>query len=121
METLKKQIGNSAEQQACRFLTARGLQLIEQNYHCFRGEIDLIMREGSETIVFVEVRARSNSDYGDAIETITRPKQKKIIATATYYLQQKNWLYKTYSRFDVVGIQNTKVNWIKNAFTVDTF
>jgi len=120
MVGLKKQLGDAAEKQACRFLTARGLRLIEENYRCFRGEIDLIMQD-NEDIVFVEVRSRSSIKYGSAADSVTKTKQKKIIATATYFLQQKNWLHKTHSRFDIVGIQNTQFDWIKNAFTADHF
>ena len=96
------------------------LKPITANYFCKIGEIDLIMQD-SEDIFFVEVRSRSSIKYGSAADSVTKTKQKKIIATATYFFQQKNWLHKTHSRFDIVGIQNTQFDWIKNAFTADPF
>ena len=116
----KIQIGKSAEEQACKFLLAEGLELLQKNYRCFHGEIDLIMRD-KEDIVFVEVRSRSRTDYGRASESINVNKKKKLIKTATHFLQIKDWLYKVNSRFDVVAIHfqpgNMELEWIKNAFT----
>lgn len=120
MDIPKRQLGISAEQQARDFLCARGLQLITQNYRCFRGEIDLIMRDKND-VVFVEVRSRSYSTYGSPSESVTKPKQKKIITTAMHFLQRKNWLNKINCRFDVVGIQKNEIDWIKDAFTADIF
>lgn len=115
----KQQLGKCAEKDACRFLEAKGFQLLLENYRCRFGEIDLIMKD-QEDIVFVEVRSRSSIEYGTALESITRSKMNKLIKTATYFLQTKNWLYKVVSRFDVVTIDfiegKMQLNWIKNAF-----
>jgi putative endonuclease len=119
-DTPRKALGSSAEQHACDYLCARGFQLITKNYRCFRGEIDLIMRDKKD-VVFVEVRSRSYTNYGNAAESITKTKQKKIITTAIHFLQQKNWLNKINCRFDVIGIQKNEVDWIKDAFTADIF
>lgn len=125
MDTLKAaKIGQLAEQQACDFLTQQGLQLIERNYHCRNGEIDLIMQDNQD-IIFVEVRVRNNPRYGNAIESVDYRKQKKMIKTATYYLYQQKWLNKVNCRFDVIGISYTQakaaINWIKNAFSANNF
>jgi putative endonuclease len=122
MTTLQKTIGNRAEAEALKFLTQKGLRLVEKNFQCLMGEIDLIM-EDKEHIVFIEVRSRSRSTHGNAAESITPAKIRKIIKTATLYLQMKKWLYKVNSRFDVLAIdfteQERQVTWLKNAFTAE--
>lgn len=119
MTTLQKTIGNRAEDYALKFLTHKGLRLLERNYTCYSGEIDLIMRD-VEHIVFVEVRCRKRSAYGDAADSITPGKIKKLVRAATHYLQLHRCLYKVHSRFDVIAIDFTKtkksIQWIKNAF-----
>jgi putative endonuclease len=118
----RKKIGNDAEETARIYLQKQGLILLERNYRCYSGELDLIMRD-RDMIVFVEVRSKSRIDYGHPAETITRAKQKKIIRAATHFLQKKAWLYKVYSRFDVVAIEylsdKYKLDWIKNAFLAE--
>lgn len=113
--------GQKAENEASRFLQTKGLRLLAQNYHCHFGEIDLIMQD-HEDIVFIEVRVRNNSCYGDPIESVTIKKQKKIFKTATHYLQTKNWLDKVNCRFDIIGISGSNdIEWVKDAFEVDYF
>tara|TARA_R110000868_G_scaffold383577_2_gene650567 strand:+ start:608 stop:976 length:369 start_codon:yes stop_codon:yes gene_type:complete len=120
MTSIQKTIGDRAESEALKFLTQKGLRLLEKNFHCSMGEIDLIMQDSTHTI-FVEVRFRSQSSFGNATESITPSKIKKIVKTATLYLQKKKWLYKVNSRFDVLAIDFTnkekQVTWLKNAFT----
>lgn len=107
--------GQQAEQQALDFLLGRGLKLLERNYRCKAGEIDLIMRE-ADTLVFVEVRYRQSNDFGRAVETVTASKQRKLLATANRYLQM---LKKDAAcRFDVIALNGsgaTRIEWIKNA------
>jgi putative endonuclease len=116
------QIGQDAELEACAYLQKMGFILIEQNYSCKQGEIDLIMQD-QDHIVFVEVRVRHNDELGNALESITRSKINKLIRAATHFLQSEKCLYKVTSRFDVIAIQPVKgvmqLEWIKNAFTVD--
>lgn len=112
------QIGENAEQHACDFLLAKGLKLIERNYRYRGGEIDLIMRD-QQDIVFVEVRTRANSRYGNALETINTEKQRRILQTSLHFLQKQNWLNYANCRFDVIGITNNHIEWVKNAFTAD--
>lgn len=118
----KRQAGKQAEEQACRFLQENGLHLLLQNYHCRYGEIDLIMQD-KDDIVFIEVRSRSRIEFGTALETIDKNKIKKLIKTATHFLQLKKWLYAVPSRFDIIAIQvidgTIQLEWIKNAFSVD--
>jgi putative endonuclease len=116
--------GQLAEQQACEFLTGKGLKLLVRNFSCKFGEIDLIMQDRDE-IVFVEVRVRNNRSHADAIESVDATKQRKIIRTATHYLQVVKQLDKVNCRFDVIGISyptvNPAVEWITDAFSTDNF
>jgi len=118
----RKEIGQQAERQACEFLQSQGFLLLAQNYRCYCGEIDLIMQDQND-IVFVEVRSRSRTDFGNAFDSINKNKRKKLIKTATLFLQKKKWLYKVHSRFDVIAIHpvdgSMKLEWIRNAFTAD--
>lgn len=118
MDICKKESGDLAEKKACDFLQTKGLQLITQNFRSRSGEIDLIMRD-EKHIVFVEVRSRNNTQFGSAIESVNISKQRKIIRTALYFLQQKRWLHKVNYRFDIVGMKHDQFEWIKNAFTAD--
>lgn len=115
---MRRALGDNAEQRACRFLQAKGLTLIVQNFRSRIGEIDLIMRD-KQDVVFVEVRSRAQNYYGSAIESINETKQKKILATALFFLQQRNWLDQVNCRFDVIGICQNQIEWIPNAFTAD--
>ncbi len=111
-----KTVGDNAENQACNYLQQQGLKLIERNYRSRRGEIDLVMQQ-DKTLVFVEVRLRTNERFGSAAESVTPRKQGRIIAAAQHYLQQQpNSLA---CRFDVVAISGKEapsINWIPNAF-----
>jgi putative endonuclease len=112
-------IGKKAENQACLYLQQQGLQLVARNFSCLLGEIDLIMRD-QDMLVFIEVRMRSHAGFMRPNETIDHRKQKKIIKTAIYYLQQQKLTSKMTCRFDVVAIEqkNNQLQWIKRAFEV---
>ena len=117
------ELGKSAETQALHFLESRGLKLIENNYRCKCGEIDIVMRD-ADMVVFVEVRFRRNNRYGSGAETVGRKKQQKIIASASYYLQRNKKLARQPCRFDVIsmspgniGSSGNNIDWIANAFT----
>ncbi len=108
--------GKNAEQRARQHLEEQGLKLLETNYRCKRGEIDLIMQD-TETLVFIEVRYRKSNAYGSAVESVTTSKQNRLVAAARHYLQTNR--SNRPCRFDVVGItgQNVfKIEWIKDAF-----
>ena len=117
----KTDIGKKAERLAQRYLEQNGLILVTCNYHSPRGEIDLIMREGN-FLVFVEVRYRKNNKYGSAAESITREKQRRLLATASHYLQNEKLFRDSSCRFDVItvsGQYNTQIEWIRNAFQAE--
>ena len=107
--------GLEAEKLAATFLMKHGLKLVTQNYHCRFGEIDLIMQD-AKTLVFIEVRLRSNAKFGSAGASITPQKQQKLIATAQHYLQQHG---DTACRFDAILMDKAdlqQIEWIRNAF-----
>lgn len=116
----KKLLGNKAEKSAERYLKERGLKTITRNYNCRYGEIDLIMQD-KDTLVFVEVRMRSNSNFGGALASIDYKKQQRLLLTAQTYLQQHQHKSFANQRFDVVGITGKEnkteqtIEWIQNA------
>lgn len=106
--------GKKAEDIACSFLQRNGMSLIQRNYQCRFGEIDLIMQD-TDTIVFVEVRYRSSSTFGSAAESVDSNKQRKLVFTANHYLQCHTITQPT--RFDVIALSPDKQpEWICNAF-----
>ena len=108
--------GNQAERYAEAFLARHKLVLVQRNYRCRFGEIDLIMRDG-ETLVFVEVRMRSNGNFGGAASSITLSKQRKVVRAARHYLLSLRT--EPCCRFDAVllsGNDGSDTEWIRNAF-----
>ena len=113
--------GAQAETEICHFLLKQGLELVERNYHCACGEIDLIMQD-QDMIVFIEVRLREKNSFGHPLETVTRHKQRKLTKTALLYLQKERCLHIKSCRFDVVGIDGDgRIEWIKDAFSIDHY
>lgn len=109
--------GRQAEDLACRYLEAQGLRLLERNYRCAAGELDLVMRDG-RNLVFVEVRYRRHNRFGTPAESVDRRKQAKLTAAALHYLQAKG--SKQAARFDVIAVSPSgngfTVQWIPDAF-----
>lgn len=108
--------GTAAEQRAALFLQRQKLQLLEKNYRCRFGEIDLVMQE-NDTVVFVEVRQRSSDRFGGAAASITLAKQQKLTLAAQHYLARHG--NDTPCRFDAVlisGDKNDEIEWVRNAF-----
>lgn len=114
--------GQQAEALAQHHLEARGLRLVQRNYQCRRGEIDLVMEEGA-TLVFVEVRYRRTGAYGRPEETVGPRKQARLVAAAQHYLQHTRQHARP-CRFDVVALtgrkgDNCALQWITHAFDAD--
>ncbi len=111
--------GTWAELKACTILEQNGLKLVERNFNCRFGEIDLIMREKS-ALVFVEVRLRKNNRFGHPAETIDARKRERLRRTATTYLKKTFGTIDTDCRFDVVTITGDRTKhdtqWLKDAF-----
>ncbi|MDA8561553.1 YraN family protein [Gammaproteobacteria bacterium] len=111
-------LGIISEKKALNYLIKNGLKFITKNYKCYFGEIDLIMQDYT-TLVFIEVRLRYNKYYGNAIESIDSKKQKKLLKSATHYLQKYNLTDKIDCRFDVIGFSSNSIDWIKDAFSYE--
>ncbi|NKB75898.1 MAG: YraN family protein [Gammaproteobacteria bacterium] len=113
------QKGKAFEGKALDFLESRGLSLVERNFSCRRGEIDLIMFHDQD-LVFVEVRYRRNDAFGGAAASIGTKKQRKIRTAAEAYLQKNDSLMFKGCRFDVLAIEGEgealQINWISDAF-----
>ena len=105
--------GEGAELRAAAYLAGHGLAILARNYRTRLGEIDVIAREGA-VLVFVEVRMRSESRFGGALESVTPRKQRRIAAAASMYLRQ--FPRAPRCRFDVVALDGDEIRWLKAAF-----
>ncbi len=114
--------GYRYESYAADWLAARGLRIVTRNFRCRVGEIDLIAHHG-DTLVFVEVRARTASRFAAAAATVDRRKQQRLLRTAQLYLQKHPAAAQSPCRFDVIAIQprqcpaSPDVRWIRSAFS----
>ena len=119
MQNMTKIItGKKGERLAADFMTGNGYQILETNFRCPLGEIDIIARDHQE-IVFVEVKTRKSHALGYPEQAVGIQKQKKLSQLALWYLQAKKMSDKK-ARFDVVAVtlavQANEINLIKNAF-----
>lgn len=118
--TIKRRIGDFGEKIAKEYCKKQGYKIIKQNFTNRMGEIDLIVKE-KDQIIFVEVKTRTNQNFGYPEESIDSQKQNKIIRTAQNYLFEEKISSENY-RFDVISIeinQLTKkaiIKHIKDAF-----
>lgn len=119
MKINQNNAGLEAEKLAATYLISRGLKAVTQNYHCRFGEIDLIMTD-AKTLVFVEVRLRTNNQFGTAAASITQQKQHKLILTAQHYLQEYSKQHgDCQCRFDAILMDKADaehIEWVRNAF-----
>ncbi len=111
--------GRRAESAALDYLEAKGLELVETNYSCLCGEVDLVMMDRDE-LVFIEVRYRKSLLFGGAIDSINAAKKRKLKLTAEYFLQNNRKMEFKHCRFDVLAITgngaNLLIDWICDAF-----
>lgn len=110
--------GKQAEHRACGFLQRQGFKLIEKNYSCRLGELDLIMLQDTK-LIFVEVKYRNSAQYGYASEAVDLRKQRKIILSAQYFLQLHPQFSDMECRFDVVSFTGSEQQpeWLRDAFS----
>jgi putative endonuclease len=111
--TAKQIDGQIGEDDALAHLQQQGLVLVERNFRCKGGEIDLVMQD-KHALVFVEVRKRADKNHGGAAASVTAGKQKRLIIAAQIYLQR--YKMPPACRFDVIAIDGTEITWLKNAF-----
>ena len=115
MKERRKTTGGRNEWNAAVFLKEQGLTIIEMNYRCRSGEIDIIALDGN-TLVFVEVRSRSVADMEAALESISGKKAAQVRRIAEIYLYTHQYPEETLCRFDAIGIAGNELAYIKNAF-----
>jgi len=108
------EVGACAETAATRILTAHGYRIVERNYRCKAGELDVIARDG-DVLVFVEVRSRGDGEHGDAAEMVDRRKQRQVARVAAFYLVEREPDYED-CRFDVVAITGDRVELFQDAW-----
>lgn len=113
--------GRRGEDLACRHLESQGLELLERNYRCRAGEIDLVMLDG-RTLVLVEVRSRSSATHGSAAATVGSRKQRRFTLAARHLMLMRPQYRRLSARFDVVAIDPApeggpaRLTWIRDAF-----
>lgn len=95
-------LGKIGEEIACQYLEENDYEIIERNFYCRQGEIDIIAKDKNE-VVFIEVKTRTNNNYGNPIDSITYYKQKHIIKSVQYYLYKRK-LEKVFVRIDVIEV-----------------
>lgn len=117
----RQQLGRTGEEAALQYLDQQGYRILERNFRCRFGEIDLIARDG-QTLVFIEVKTRRSRMFGAPALAVTKEKQRRLIKTSQFYLSQKG-AAQPVCRFDVVTVQieggEPRVEVIKNAFQVE--
>lgn len=114
--------GEQAETQITQHLQQQGLRIIQRNYRCRGGEIDIIALH-NETLVFIEVRLRNNPRYGDGLASVDRRKQQRLAHAAAHFLQSSKRWGNYPCRFDVIAVQTRQSEsmtptWVKAAFTL---
>ena len=113
MDTRRKQ-GATAERDAAQLLVAAGYEIVERNFRCKAGELDIVARDAG-VLVFVEVRSRSDDEHGHAAEMVRRRKQRRVIRVARCYLAAAAPNF-DHCRFDVVAITGDNAVLLKDAF-----
>jgi putative endonuclease len=114
----RREIGNRGEDAAAKYIKKRGYKIVERNFTCPLGEMDIIALD-RKTLCFIEVKTVSGKTYGPPEIAVNASKQNKLSKVALTYLNQ-NHLHDTRARFDVIGVTlspgEERVELIKDAF-----
>jgi len=112
----KKSKGDFGEETACKYIKKNGYKILGKNFRTKFGEIDIIGID-NDTICFIEVKARSSSDYGSPEQFVTKRKQERLWKTASIYINKNTLEFGNY-RFDVISVdlENEEIEIFKNAF-----
>ncbi len=110
-----RKTGFEKEDKVAAYLMQKGFRIVERNFYTRGGEIDIIGYDG-EYLVFVEVKYRSGNSLANPLSAVGFEKQRKICRTADYYRYRKGIGQDVPVRYDVVGMWEEKIEWIKNAF-----
>jgi len=112
--------GKRGEDIAVDYLKKEGYQIVERNYRCLFGEVDIVAKDRG-TVVFAEVKSRRSDRFGDPQAAVGLEKQKKLSRIAMKYLEERR-LYPCNARFDVVAVKifpaGNEVEIIRNAFDI---
>ncbi len=111
----RRKIGTAYEEKAAAYLRAQGYRILEQNFRCKFGEIDLIGEE-SGLLVFLEVKYRKSSQFGNPAEAVTPAKQRTICRVADFYRMSRRIGENQGCRFDIVAILGDQVQVYRDAF-----
>lgn len=114
----RRMLGKTGEEAAVQYLLRHGYHILERNYRCRFGEIDLIARDGS-TLTFIEVKTRRSRRFGPAASAVTAAKQRHLVKASQVYMTQTG-RSTDFCRFDVLTIEmdgaTPRIELIKNAF-----
>ena len=110
-----RKIGGEYEARAAEYLEASGYEILERNYRCACGEIDLIARQGN-CLVFIEVKYRKNARCGGAAFAVGAEKQRRLSRTAVMYCLERGTPDGTPCRFDVIAVTGQELAHYENAF-----
>ena len=105
--------GKDGEEKACNYVKFKKYKILERNYRCPYGEIDIIAKDNN-ILVIIEVKYRKSAKFGKGYEAVNYTKQQKIIKTAQHYINENN--IKRPVRFDVISIDDNEITHIENAF-----
>lgn len=111
----KRIVGGLYEQRAMNYLLKNGFCIIDTNYRCRLGEIDIIAIK-DEILRFIEVKYRKNNSFGEPYEAVTKSKQRKIIKTAMWYLNVNAKYQNRQCSFDVISITDSEIMYLENCF-----
>ncbi len=115
MKSSKREIGTLYEEKASDYLEDRGFEIIERNFRCKLGEIDIIAKKGGY-IHFIEVKYRRESNYGNPLEAVNYKKQRIISRVALVFMSRNGLENDTPVSFDVISILGEKTEFFENAF-----
>jgi putative endonuclease len=111
---VSRRLGDAAETRAAEYLARLGYRILERNFTCRMGEIDIVAQL-ADTVVFVEVRSRASASFGSAQETIGWAKRRKLVRAAQLYVQARG--LDCPMRFDVIADTPAGLEHIEDAFT----
>jgi putative endonuclease len=119
-QPLRQRLGDQTEERAAQRLLQAGFVILERNYRCRGGELDIVARRGA-MLVIAEVRLRSSNAFGGAAASITAAKRRRILRAARYLLLRQPRLAQLAVRFDVLLATSAggPLEWIEAAFSAD--
>lgn len=118
MKYNKRTIGKEHEDKAVKYLEDSGYLIVERNFYCRQGEIDIIARDG-KYLVFVEVKYRKDTKKGYPSESVTYYKRNRIIRASKFYMYKNRISDGQAVRFDVISITDDDIELIKDAFWIE--